>query len=125
MTLNPRKGGSDAPFEMHEFIEGDVTVLTLHGACTMNHAIALGDKIMDLARSPANLVVLELSDLEFIESTNLGKIVAGYLHLRKRNGDLRIVSPQPRIRHLLDLTRLSTLFGVFDSIPDAVARPAN
>lgn len=125
MTPQPRNDGADSPFDMRESSQGDVTILTLTGACTMNHATALGDKIMDVARSPAKLVILDLTDLDFIESTNLGKIVAGYLHLRKRRGDLRVVSPQPRIRQLLDLTRLSTLFGVFDSIPDAVGQSPN
>ena len=125
MTTTSRGGGGDAPFQMRETLHGDVTVLALHGACTMSDAADLGDKIMELAKSPANLVVLELSQLEFIESTNLGKIVAGYLQLRNRQGDLRIVAPQPKIRHLLDLTRLSTLFGVFDSVPDALSRRDN
>ena len=114
-------GSNDAPFEMRESAHGHAAVLALAGACTMNDADALGEAIMQLAQSPADLVILELSNLEFIESTNLGKIVAGYLHLRKRNGDLRVVAPRPKIRKLLDLTRLSTLFGVFDSIPDAAA----
>lgn len=118
-------GNKDAPFEMRESRHGEAAVLALCGACTMSDADALGDKIMHLAQGPADLVVLDLSGLDFIESTNLGKIVAGYLHLRKRRADLRIVSPQPKIRHLLDLTRLSTLFGVFDSIPDAIARRPN
>ncbi|MCB9851768.1 MAG: STAS domain-containing protein [Phycisphaerales bacterium] len=115
-------GNKDAPFEMRVSTHDEATVLALCGACTMSDAESLGDKIMEIALSPAALLVLELSDLEFIESTNLGKIVAGYLQLRKRHGDLRVVAPQPKIRHLLDLTRLSTLFGVFDSIPDAVGK---
>ncbi len=123
MMTSARDG--EQPFQMRESQHGEVTVLTLHGACTMSDAAALGDKIMDLARTPANLVVLELSKLEFIESTNLGKIVAAYLHLRKRQGDLRIVAPSPKIRELLDLTRLSSLFGVFESIPDAVGHRDN
>jgi len=120
-----RQAGGDPPFDMRAEAHGDAVVLTLSGACTMSDAAALGDELVKLAASSAKVVVLDLSALEFIESTNLGKIVAGYLKLRKRGGDLRIVKPQPEIRNLLELTRLSSLFGVFHSIADAVNAPSN
>lgn len=125
MTPEPRNEGKDAPFEMRESTQQNAAVLALIGACTMDHATELGDAIMKVAQAADRLVILDLSRLDFIESTNLGKIVAGYLHLRKRHGDLRLVAPKPQIRELLDLTRLSTLFGVFNTLPDAINHQPN
>lgn len=119
-----RQNGGDSTFEMClEESRGESSVLTMAGSCTMSDAAALGKQLLDLAESNAKIVVLDISALEFIESTNLGKIVASYLKLRKRGGDLRIVKPQPEIRNLLEVTRLSSLFGVFHSVSDAINAP--
>lgn len=120
-----RHAPDDSVFDMRLDRRGESVVLTMSGACTMSDAGRLGRQLLELVESPVRIVVLDLSELEFIESTNLGKIVAGYLKLRKRGGDLRIVKPQPEIRNLLELTRLSSLFGVFQSLSDAVNAPLN
>lgn len=110
----------ELPFHLAERRVGTASVVTLSGSCSMIAAPALGDRLIEVAESDAKLVVLDLTVLEFIESTSLGKIVAAYLKLRRRGADMRIVGPQDNIVHLLNLTRLSQLFTVFPTVADAL-----
>jgi anti-sigma B factor antagonist len=109
----------DKPFSLKvERTAGDA-VVRLAGSCTMVVAAQLGETLLRLASESVRLIILEMSELDFIESTGLGGIVAGYLRLRRIQGELRIVGPRPAIRQLLELTRLTQLFSLHDSVESA------
>lgn len=109
----------DTPFCLKvERIDGDA-VVRLTGSCTMLVAAQLGDCLLRLAAESTRLIIIDMSQLDFIESTGLGGIVAGYLRLRRSQGELRMVGPKPAIRQLLELTRLTQLFTVHDSVEAA------
>lgn len=111
---------SQEPFSLEVEKRGQAVLVRLIGACTMDVADAVGEKLVALASNPNPLIVVDLARLRFIESTGLGGIVSGHLRARKHNGELRIVAPPPPIRHLLELTRLTNLFQVFGSVEDAM-----
>jgi len=110
----------ETPFEVEHRVEDGATVIALTGSCSMTCADRLGSLLMQQAESEVQLVVLDLSRLEFIESTSLGKTVAAYLKLRRRGADMRLVGPNAEIRNLLKLTRLDHLFTVADSVKAAI-----
>ncbi len=111
----------ETPFSMAVERRGESAVVTLCGSCTMNHAEALGECVRDLAfTADVRLIVLDMSSLDFIESMGLGGIVAAYLRLRHRHGELRLVAPQPPIIHILELTRLTQLFDIRDTVDAAL-----
>lgn len=83
----------------------------------------LGDCLVRLASESVRIIIIDMSGLDFIESTGLGGIVAGYLRLRRSQGELRIVAPAPAIRQLLELTRLTQLFTVHANIESALNAP--
>lgn len=83
----------------------------------------LGECLLRLASESVRVIIIDMSGLDFIESTGLGGIVAGYLRLRRSQGELRIVAPAPAIRQLLELTRLTQLFSVHANIETARAAP--
>jgi anti-anti-sigma factor len=111
---------TDSPFSIKVDRRGDVAVVCLKGSCTMDVAGKLGECVKGLASEEMRLLVLELSALDFIESTGLGNIVAGYLRIRRRNGEIRMVSPPPSIRHLLEITRLTQLFTIHRTVEEAL-----
>ena len=77
---------TDSPFSIEVELRGDAAVVRLTGSCTMDVAGKLGDCVKGLASEDMRLLVLELSALDFIESTGLGNIVAGYLRIRRHRG---------------------------------------
>jgi anti-sigma B factor antagonist len=59
-------------------------------------------------------VVVDFSQVPYIDSSVLGQLVYGYSLLRENGGDLKILNPSPRIKDLLDVTRLASVFEIFD-----------
>ena len=111
---------NETPLDLQHERQGEAAIVHLRGSCSMICADRLGGLLVQLAESDARLVVLDLSQLEFIESTSLGKIVAAYLKLRRRGADIRLVGPNAEIRNLLKLTRLDHLFPIADSVGSAL-----
>ena len=112
---------TDSPFSIKVDRRGDAAVVSLAGSCTMDVAGKLGECVKGLASEELRLLVLELSALDFIESTGLGSIVAGYLRIRRHRGEIRMVSPPPPILHLLEITRLTQLFTIHKTVEDALS----
>lgn len=64
-------------------------------------------------------VVIDLSSVEYIDSSFLGALVAGLKRSTMKNGDLKLVGLQPPVRAMFDLTRLYRIFDIYDSIENA------
>ena len=114
----------DQPFDLQVEQSGHEAVVRLSGSCTMVVAGQLGECLLRLASESVRVIIIDMSGLDFIESTGLGGIVAGYLRLRRNQGEMRIVAPAPAIRQLLELTRLTQLFSVHANIETARAAPS-
>jgi anti-sigma B factor antagonist len=72
------------------------------------------------ARTPERVVV-DLSELSFIDSTGLGVLVEGCAKLPNRA--LLLAAPQREIRRALEITGLDRHFGVYDTVEEALAAP--
>lgn len=66
-------------------------------------------------------VVLDFSEVPYIDSSVLGQLVHGYSLLKKNGGSLKFVSPTRRILDLLTLTRLITVFEIYSTRAEAAA----
>jgi len=111
----------ETPFSIVVDRHGSAAVVRLQGSCTMTVAPQLEECLLALAAEPVALIIIEMSRLDFLESTGLGGIVAGYLKCRRHQGEVCLVAPAPAIRHLLELTRLTQLFRLHDHLEDALA----
>lgn len=77
---------------------------------------------LDNLKSQGKLkVVVDFSDVPYIDSSILGQLVHGYSELSKRGGGLKLVKPSKRISEVLALTRLDTVFEIFPSRSEAIA----
>ncbi len=98
-----------------------VTVITCHGR------IVFGQETTDLCRTVRDrlprepLILLNLRDVEYVDSGGLGSIVGLLLAAHRSNGRFGICEPSVRVDHLLRMTKLSTVIPVFRSQEDAVA----
>jgi len=78
------------------------------------------EKITALVAAGQNQIVLDLKDVDYIDSTGLGNLVISYTQVKKAGGALKLLNLNKRNVELLALTRLHTIFEVFGEETDAV-----
>jgi anti-sigma B factor antagonist len=101
-------------------IEG-ITILDLKGRLIVGEAVTvLREKVRELAASGSTNVILNLEGVDYIDSTGLGTLVICFTSLQKAGGALKILHLSKRNIELLVLTKLSTVFEVFNDEQDAV-----
>ena len=66
-------------------------------------------------------VVLNLADVPYVDSGGIGCLVGLYTTARAAGGDLKVACANERVRHVLQITRLLPVLGVFDAEADAVS----
>lgn len=83
-------------------------------------ATALHEKLHDLIEMGKNKVVIDLSKVEWMNSTGLGILISGVTTLRNGSGELKLVKVNSKIKSLLEITKLNSVFEIFDSVENAV-----
>jgi anti-sigma B factor antagonist len=102
-------------------VSGDVFLFLCEGR------IAYGDECAVLRERVVNIllgtpkIVVNLKDVDYIDSGGLGMLVGLLVSAKKRGGDLKVVSPNERVTEVLRHTDLDTIFRVFGNNEDAVA----
>lgn len=109
--------------ELHIEIDrrGAAAIVRLAGSAHMVVANDLRDQLVALVDEGLYQMVLDMTDLEFINSVGLGAIIAAYLRCRRHNGVVSVVAPRPAIREILSVTKLTHLFPVHASVNEALA----
>ncbi len=104
----------------HREREG-IIILDLNGRLIVGEPVAnLREKVRELSSGGQNNIVLNLTDVDYIDSTGLGGLVIGYTTMKKAGGALKIANLSQRNIELLVLTKLTTVFEVFNDEQDAV-----
>jgi anti-sigma B factor antagonist len=115
MTTGPGK-----PLRLQVSQRGTAAVVRVSGSASMTEADRLQERLEDLAAQRVPVIILDLTEMDFISSLGLGAIITGHLKCRHHRGQIRLVNPTPAVRELLETTRLTTLFGVYDSVEKAL-----
>ncbi len=115
---------SDRPLSVEVAPHPTGVLVSLHGSATMERCDELTARLADAAQGQPALMVLDLGDLDFICSLGLGSIVAVYLRAMKHGGRVVVSRPAPAIREMLELTRLTHLLTVYDTVDAALAARA-
>ena len=98
-----------------------VCILKIHGDVSEEaHSSLLQDKIQSLAESGSVVVLLDLADCPNIDAAGVGKVVECYQTLSRMKGNLALLHMPERIRELLSITKLLTVFDSFDDEDEAV-----
>ena len=93
---------------------GKVTVVELSGRITLGEGSALLRKtIRGLLDDQRRMILLNLADVDYIDSSGIGELVSGFTSVKNRNGDLKLLQLTNRVRDLLQITKLYTVFDVF------------
>jgi anti-sigma B factor antagonist len=108
-------------FEIHQRENEGVTILDLSGRLTVGmEAGALRDKITELTAAGVRNLVLNLARVDYIDSTGLGALVMCATGMRKAGGNMKLLNLNRRNIELLVMTKLATVFEIFNDEQDAV-----
>ncbi|MCA1586828.1 MAG: STAS domain-containing protein [Acidobacteria bacterium] len=100
----------------------DVTVLDLGGKLTNTEGAGrLKETVTELVASGRKYIVLNLSKLNYMDSAGLGEMVACYTTASKAGGAVKLSHTTAKIRDLLTITKLLTVFDAFDTETAAVS----
>ncbi len=108
------------PLHVVEKLMGDVLVLDARGRITLGReTLVLRERFQDAVEAGHKRIILNLAGVDYVDSAGLGALVAGSASIRKAGGDLKLANLTDRIRGLIQITRLSTLFEVHDNLEKA------
>lgn len=101
---------------------GDVTIVDLSGKIALGESNrALHDAIKKLVEDGNKNLLLNLADVKVIDSSGLGELVAGYASAERNGGAMKMMNLSDRFIELIHITKLYTVFDVFDNEADALA----
>lgn len=122
MTREAGNSVGQRPLQIMTRRESGLPIVSISGSCTMEQSTRIGEELEPLAADPTvKVLIIDLRDLDFIESSGLGDVIAAYQNCRKRGAELRLVGPAPSIMRVLEITRLDQLFRICDSLESAMA----
>jgi len=95
------------------------TVLEVGGEIDVYTAEKLRGRLRDIVNSGEQHVVVDLTKVEFLDSTGLGVLVGAHRRLRARDGSLDLVCPHERLLKVFRITGLDNVFAIHASVEDA------
>ena len=101
--------------------EGDRTVVQVGGEIDVYTAPKLREQLVDLVNAGQYHLIVDMENVEFLDSTGLGVLVGGLKRVRAHDGALRLVCTQERILKIFRITGLTKVFPIHDSVEDAIA----
>jgi anti-sigma B factor antagonist len=107
--------------EIAERSAGNVTVLDVSGRITLGEGdVLLKDKLHSLLNQGRKDVLLNLADVNYVDSAGLGAIVSAYTTVTRAGGSLKLANITKKLQDLLSITKLLTVFETFDSEDEAL-----
>jgi anti-sigma B factor antagonist len=99
-----------------------VTVLDMSGRITLGEgSVQLRDAIRDLISKGSKSILLNLGDVNYIDSSGLGELVSAFTTSKNQGATLKLLKLTKKVHDLLQLTKLYTVFDVFDDEASAIA----
>jgi anti-sigma B factor antagonist len=100
---------------------GDITVIDVSGRITLGEgSSALRDVLRDLTAKGNKKILLNLSDVSYIDSSGIGELVSGFTTVTNGGGQLRLLNLTKRVKDLLQITKLYTVFDVHEDEAAAI-----
>jgi len=107
---------------IHERREGDVAVLDLKGRIRISGGtLALHRSIRCLVEEGKMKILLNLAGVTHIDSTGLGELISSYVTLSNKGGQIKLVHLTERLQDIMTITKLLTVFDVYENEADALA----
>ena len=99
----------------------DVLVLNISGRLTVSDH-NLRDTVLQFLKAGKRQFVLKMSDVSYVDSCGLGELVTVYTSIRNAGGTVRLLTPSERVRVLLNITKLDTVFDILEDVAPFVTK---
>lgn len=100
---------------------GDVSVLDVSGRITLGEGSSvLRESLRECAGMKKARILLNLEDVSYIDSSGIGELVSGFTNIQENGGQLKLLKLTKRVKDLLQITKLYTVFEVFDDEAQAI-----
>ena len=110
-----------AELNIRERQAGDVTILDLEGKITIGEGnVALRSAIRRLIQEGKKKVLLNLSGVSYMDSSGIGELVSSHTTITGKEGQLKLLNLQAKIKDLLAITKLLTVFDVYENESEAL-----
>ena len=98
-----------------------VAVVDMSGRITLGEgSVVLRDTIRDLVGKGQKKILLNLGDVTYIDSSGIGELVSAFTAVRREGGELKLLNLTKKVHDLLQITKLYTVFDVFEDEAAAV-----
>jgi anti-sigma B factor antagonist len=100
---------------------GDVSVVDVAGRIILGEgSSALRDSLRDMVSKGQKKILLNLGEVSYIDSSGIGELVSGFTSVTNNGGQLKLLNLTKRVKDLLQITKLYTVFDVHESEASAV-----
>jgi anti-sigma B factor antagonist len=100
--------------------ENGRTIVKVGGEIDVYTAPKLREQLVELVGAGKYHLIVDMEDVDFLDSTGLGVLVGGLKRVRAHDGSLRLVCTQERILKIFRITGLTKVFPISDSVEQAV-----
>ena len=98
-----------------------ITIVDLSGRITLGEgSVILRDMVRDLVTKGNKKILLNLGDVNYIDSSGIGELVSAFTTVRNQGGELKLLNLTKKVHDLLQITKLYTVFDVKDDEAAAV-----
>ena len=106
---------------IHEREVGDVTVLDLSGKITIGEgSVQLREAVRGLLERGKKQVLINLGGVDYVDSSGIGELVSCFTTTKNQGGQLKLLNLTKKIRDLLQITKLLTVFETYDDEAEAI-----
>ena len=107
--------------QIDEHANGNVTILKLKGEMRVGEGQALlKDKVRSLLHQGRKNVLVDLAGVTYIDSSGIGELASAYTTVTRDGGKIKLLNLTKRVRDLLAITKLLTVFDAYDAEQDAL-----
>ncbi len=100
---------------------GDVSVVDVAGRITLGEgSSALRDALREMVNNNHKKILLNLGEVNYIDSSGIGELVSGFTTVTNAGGQLKLLNLTKRVKDLLQITKLYTVFDVHEDEAHAI-----
>lgn len=99
-----------------------IGIIRLNGEVDVYTSPRVRAAMLEHLEQGCKYLIIDLTQVDYLDSSGLGILVAGLKRSRESGGEVFLVSPKPRIQHVLEVTGLQKVFTILDSVDAALAR---